>query len=291
MYMCACTHACTWQHTALLNDQLRGVRSRSHAGTRNDQAATRSTVGGTYTSPWAPARSTLRLPRAEAPPLSCALRVCRPLLVSPRSRLNPRRTSPSRRNGAGQTPCARWYARTGAGGTPASMVKGRLLVARRSERACSSPGSGVGAKAVTPPAPSSSTAAARRKRGMMYVTFGILKKKTKRPGSDAMLVDQSPKSKDERNPVMPLSSESADCPVPIDQPPRNKRCPKAKKQKKLYPEKIVTDREVTTVVTSKARGGNHADLLPPTLPSNFLASTFALSCSSTSCVYAFPLLV
>jgi len=55
----------------------------------------------------------------------------------------------------------------GGGGTPASMVVGRLLVARRSERACSSPGSGVGAKAVTPPAPSSSTAAARRKRGMM----------------------------------------------------------------------------------------------------------------------------
>ena len=46
--------------------------------------------------------------------------------------------------------------------------------------------------------------------------------------TDAMLVDQ-----DERNPVMPLSS--ADCQVPIDQPPRNKRFPKAKKQKKLYP--------------------------------------------------------
>ena len=48
--------------------------------------------------------------------------------------------------------------------------------------------------------------------------------------TDAMLVDQ-----DERNPVMPLSS--ADCPVPIDQPPRNKRCPKAKKLKKLYPKR------------------------------------------------------
>ena len=48
--------------------------------------------------------------------------------------------------------------------------------------------------------------------------------------TDAMLVDQ-----DERNPVMPLSS--ADCPVPIDQPPRNKRCPKAKKPKKLYPKR------------------------------------------------------
>ena len=48
--------------------------------------------------------------------------------------------------------------------------------------------------------------------------------------ADAMLVDQ-----DERNPAMPLSS--ADCPVPIDQPPRNKRCPKAKKPKKLYPKR------------------------------------------------------
>ena len=53
--------------------------------------------------------------------------------------------------------------------------------------------------------------------------------------TDAMLVDQ-----DERNPVMPLSS--ADCPVPIDQPPRNKRCPKAKKPKKLY---------------TKRQGGDH----------------------------------
>jgi len=48
--------------------------------------------------------------------------------------------------------------------------------------------------------------------------------------ADAMLVDQ-----DERNPIMPLSS--ADCQVPIDQTPRNKRCPKAKKQKKMYPNK------------------------------------------------------
>ena len=52
--------------------------------------------------------------------------------------------------------------------------------------------------------------------------------------ADAMLVDQ-----DERNPAMPLSS--ADCPVPIDHPPRNKRCPKAKKQKKLYPNRQVGD--------------------------------------------------
>ena len=80
---------------------------------------------------------------------------------------------------------------------------------------------------------------------------------------------------------------SADCQVPINQTPRNKRCPKAKKQKNC----IQTDREVTTVVTSKARGGNHADLLPQTLPSNFLASTFALPCFPTSSVYAFLLLV
>ena len=53
--------------------------------------------------------------------------------------------------------------------------------------------------------------------------------------TDAMLVDH-----DDRNPR--LSLLSGDCPVSIDQPPRNKRSPKAKKRKKLYP---------------KGQGGDH----------------------------------
>jgi len=55
--------------------------------------------------------------------------------------------------------------------------------------------------------------------------------------ADAMLVDQ-----DERNPVMPLSS--ADCQVPIDQTPRNKRCP------------VTVDEDPGPPITSIPTGGS-----------------------------------
>ena len=79
--------------------------------------------------------------------------------------------------------------------------------------------------------------------------------------TDAMLVDHN-----DRNPRM--SFLSGDCPVSIDQPPRNKQVQKRKSRKNG----VKTDKAETNVVTSRARGGNYADLILQTLPSNPLAS-------------------